>query len=514
MQIKRKVRSERHFFGVIMATWCSFFLCDSSWAQQTAPKKRPNVLMIVADDMNWDTPGCFGGAAPDITPNIDRLAIEGMRFRHAYANISICTPSRSVILTGLYPRNNGAEGFQRIRQGTPNLPSILNAAGYLCGIIGKPLRQQELFRWSTTYRWQGTGDENRWGRDPAVFKKFAKGFFAMANTSQQPFFLMTNSHDPHRPFGGGNSTRPLDERVSSSRIFKPEEVRLPAILPDLPGVRKEFADYCTSVRRLDDMVGAVLDELAAAKLVEDTIVIFLADHGMPFPGAKFNCYPDSLRTPLIIRWPETVKGGVVDETHMVSTVDFQPTILEAIGLSAAEASDGRTFLPILRGEKQENRDVVFGQFYHIHGGDALPMYSVLTRQSAYIFNPWSNGKRRFPRLSGGAFNAIQQASKKDSAMAARVKHLQYRSVEEFYNLTNDPGCLADLLDNPKSSQQLNKLSGLLRNWMVQVESPALDAFDKRKSKDALERFVQSYRVRARQEVEDLKPYEKANGYRF
>ena len=512
--MKRKGHRERNFFGVTIVTLCSFSLCDGSWAQQTAPKKRPNVLMIVADDMNWDTPGCFGGAAPDITPNIDRLATEGMRFRHAYVNISICTPSRSVILTGLYPRNNGAEGFQRIRPSTPNLPAILNAAGYLCGIIGKPLRQQELFRWSTTYRWQGTGDENRWGRDPAVFRKFAKNFFAMANTSQQPFFLMANSHDPHRPFGGGKATRPLDERAASSRIFKPEEVRLPPILPDLPGVRKEFADYCTSVRRLDDMVGAVLDELASAKRVEDTIVIFLADHGMPFPGAKFNCYPDSLRTPLIIRWPKTVKDGGVDETHMVSTVDLQPTILDAIGSSPTEVSDGRSFLPILRGEKQANRDVVFGQFYHIHGGDALPTYSVFTRHSAYVFNPWSNGKRRFPRLSGGAFNAMQQAAKKDSAMAARVKHLQYRSVEEFYNLSNDPSCLADLLDNPKSNQKLNNLRGLLREWMVQVESPALNAFDKRKSKEALERFVQSYRERARKEVEALKPYEKANGYRF
>ena len=104
--------------------------------------------MLVADDMNWDTPGCFGGAAPDITPNLDRLAAEGIRFRQAYVNISICTPSRSVILTGLYPHDNGAEGFQRIRPGTPTLPSILNQAGYLCGIVGKPLRQQELFRWS------------------------------------------------------------------------------------------------------------------------------------------------------------------------------------------------------------------------------------------------------------------------------------------------------------------------------------------------------------------------------
>ena len=99
-------------------------------------------------------------------------------------------------------------------------------------------------------------------------------------------------------------------------------------------------------------------------------------------------------------------------------------------------------------------------------------------------------------------------------MAARVKHLQYRSVEEFYNLNNDPSCLADILDTPKSNQKLNNLRGLLREWMAQVESPALNAFDKRKSKEALERFVQSYRERARKEVEELKPYEKANGYRF
>ena len=99
-------------------------------------------------------------------------------------------------------------------------------------------------------------------------------------------------------------------------------------------------------------------------------------------------------------------------------------------------------------------------------------------------------------------------------MAARVKHLQYRSVEEFYNLNNDPGCLADILENPKSNQQLNHLRGLLREWMVQVESPALDAFDKRERKEVLERFVQSYRERATKEVQALKPYEKANGYRF
>ena len=120
----------------ILAVLCSLqAIATPAWAQQIAPKKRPNILMLVADDMNWDTPGCFGGAAPGITPHIDLLAGQGMRFQHAYVNVSICTPSRSVMLTGLYAQNNGAEGFQRIKPGTPNLPSLLNQAGYLCGII-------------------------------------------------------------------------------------------------------------------------------------------------------------------------------------------------------------------------------------------------------------------------------------------------------------------------------------------------------------------------------------------
>ena len=117
----------------------------------------------------------------------------------------------------------------------------------------------------------------------------------MSKTAGQPFFLMANSHDPHRPFAGGRATREHDERAPVSRTFVADEVNVPEFLPDLPAVRRELAEYCTSVRRLDDMVGVMLDELTKAQLAGDTIVIFLADHGMPFPGAKFNCYPDSVR---------------------------------------------------------------------------------------------------------------------------------------------------------------------------------------------------------------------------
>jgi len=469
--------------------------------------------------MNWDSPGCFGGAADGITPSIDKLASEGMRFWHAYVNVSICTPSRCVLLTGLHSQNNRAEGFQRIHPGTATLPALLNEAGFLCGTVGKPLSQEETFRWSVAYRWPGAGDEDRWGRDPDMYRIFSKTFFEMAKVSKQPFFLMASSHDPHHPFARGKATRKHEERADASRSFRPEDVRLPGLLPDLPEMRAEFARYCTSVRRLDDMVGAILDELEKAKLADDTIVVFLSDHGMDFPGAKFNCYVDSMRSPWIVRWPGQVAKGAIDRKHMISSVDFQATILEAVGLPVHRPTDGRSFLPLLRGEEQEGRDYVFTQFHHIHGADALPMRSVLARDAAYVFNPWSNGKRTFRRLGHQGFHAMVKRAKADEAMAARVRYLRFRAVEELFDLESDPNCLRNLLAAkaelaPSHQKRLAELRAKLREHMVAVNDPALEAFDRRDDPAACEAFVQSYRKHAAKIKEELRPYEKRKGYRF
>ena len=492
-------------------------------AQQVAPTQRPNVLLLVADDMNWDSPGCFGGAAPGITPNIDRPASEGMRFWHAHVNIAICTPSRSVMLTGLYPQHNGAEGFQRIRPDLATLPAILSEAGYLCGTVGKPLRQQELFHWSATYRWQGTGDEDRWGRDPAIYGRFAEAFFRMAKASQQPFFLMASSHDPHAPFAGSDHEQQLlgsrhYECAESSRLFRADEVKVPGFLPDLPQVRRALATYCSSVRRLDDMVGMVLRALDDAELAQNTIVIFLSDHGMPFPFAKMNCYVDSTRSPWIIRWPGQIKRGSVDRTHMISAVDLQPTILEALGLPPSRPADGRSFLPLLKGARQEQREFVFTQFNHIHGERPRPMRSVMTTRSIYIFNPWSNGQRQFYDRD----LSFESAARSDAQLARRVRHYKYRTVEEFYDLEADPHCLNNLLaDGPSAAQtaeqyddQIALLRSKLREWMLRVKDPAVAAFDQRDSPDAMEQFMSDYTQRAMKEVEALKPYEEATGYIF
>lgn len=513
------------FFSVrfVVCTIGVFGMCITALAQQRSPIKRPNIVMIVADDMNWDTPGCFGGAAPDITPNIDRLASEGIRFEHAYVNIAVCTPSRSVMLTGLYSQNNGAEGFQRVHPGTPTLPAILSEEGYLCGTIGKPLRQQDVFHWSVNYRWQGAGDENRWGRDPEVYRRFAKSFFQMAKVSKQPFFLMASSHDPHRPYGSEKTDAPHFERMKSSRTYKPSEVKVPGFLPDISDVRKEMAGYCTSARRLDDMVGEILSELAKTKNADDTIVVFLSDHGMSAPFAKSNCYVESTRTPLIIRWPKQIQKQHIDLGHMISVVDLLPTLLEAVGLPLPEKLDGRSFFPLMKGEKQSGRDAIFAQFHHIHGRNPYPMRSIITKDHAYLFNAWSDGERtyRAESMAGLTYRAMKKEVEKNPGLAKRVYHLEHRTVEEFYDLRKDPFCLENLLPYKDQgaafklgNEALEMLRQKLRTWMVEYNDFALEALDQRGSPKALEQFMKDYIERSGKEVESMKPYEEAKRYRF
>jgi len=490
-------------------------------AVYAAQVDRLNFLIITADDMNWDTPGCYGGAAPDITPNIDRLAAEGMRFMHAHVTIAVCTPSRSVWLTGLYPHRCGVEGFQRIKPGVPTLPAVLGEAGYFCATIGKPLGQQETFQWSLEYEYKRRGFQHVVGRRPAAFEAFAEEVFKRAAERGQPFFLMANSHDPHRPFHGSDEARrrfghPGYEVPDPSRLYVPGEVTIPSFLPDLPDIRREVAWYCNSVRRCDDTVGALLRALRRAGHEDDTVVMFLSDNGMSFPMAKTNCYLNSTRTPWIVRWPGVTTPGSVDKTHFVSGIDLMPTVLELAGVAPPREMDGVSFVPLLRGRSQPGRDKVFTQFYHIHGRHPYPMFCVQDKRFGYIFNPWSNGKRVYTAepLDGLTFAAMKKAARGDTEIAARVKMIEYRTVEEFYDLGRDPGAWHNLIGDPRYTERIDAFRNVLLRWMRKTGAPGIEAFEHRDDPEALERFMRDYSARAAREIEQLKVYEERTGYRF
>ncbi len=456
---------------------------------------RPNVMLITADDMNRDSVGVYGCPVAGITPNLDKLASEGMRFEYAHMNSAVCQPCRSTLMTGLYTHRCGGEGFYHLRKpDVPILPALLRKEGYLVGLLGKVEDSTPYadFRWDMVHDHMELGN----GRNPAVYYAYTKGFIQRALKDERPFFLMVNSHDPHRPFYGNDGKEWYKTlkppAVVPSRVYKPEEVNVPGFLPDLPEVRLEMSEYYSSVRRCDDTVGEVLKVLRETGIMNDTLVIFFSDNGMAFPFAKTNCYPYSTRTPWIIRWPGKVKAGLVDRAHLISGIDLMPTILDTAGISSPPKLDGFSFLPLLRGETQQGREMVFTQFHQTFTKRNYPMRSVQTKRFAYIFNPWSDGKRIFENeaQSGRTMEAMKRASQKDKDIAARVDLFLKRVREEFYDLQNDPDALHNLIDNPLYAEHVNSLRGELEKWMQRTQDPALEAFRKRTSREALDAFMQ------------------------
>ena len=213
----------------------------------TANAQQPNILLITADDLNYDSLGCYGNKLPGVTPNLDRLASEGVRFQHAYVTIAICQPCRASIMTGRYPHRSGAMGFDAIDDDVPTLPETLRANGYYTAVIGKavhtiPSRHKRAF--DETYDMQDLGN----GRSPERYRETTAAAIAKAGSDGKPFFLNVNLHDPHRPFA--NSAQ--EQRGKKPKIwegvplvdepYSPDEVPLPGFLPHLPEVPLQMSE--------------------------------------------------------------------------------------------------------------------------------------------------------------------------------------------------------------------------------------------------------------------------------
>ena len=447
--------------------------------------ERPSLLLITADDMGRDAVGAFGCPVPGTTPALDRLAAEGIRFERAHVTIAICQPSRSALMTGRYPHRSGGEGFFHLRlPGVPTLPDLLRKGGYRVGILGKVGHSTPYgdFAWDMAHDQPELGA----GRNPALYARYAKGFVEAARKEGRPFFLMANSHDPHRPFFGNDTAawyQPGRNPVAArpSRVFSPGEVVVPGFLPDLPDVRQEIAEYYASVRRCDDTVGAILQALREAGADGDTLVTFLSDNGMSFPFAKTNCYLHSTRTPWVVRWPGRVAPGAVDRDHFVSGIDWMPTALEAAGLPLPEGMDGASFLPLLRGEPQPGRDRVYTQLHQTSARVHYPMRCVQTRRFGYIYSAWADGRTVFKNESqaGRTMKAMEAAAGSDAAVAARVELFLKRVPEELYDLEKDPDALKNLAGDPAHRETLEAMRRDLEAWMERTGDPALAAFRKR-----------------------------------
>jgi N-sulfoglucosamine sulfohydrolase len=417
--------------------------------------------------------GCYGN--PTIrTPNIDAFASRATLFTHAFATVASCSPSRAVVLTGLFTHTNGQYGLahdvhhaQTFRS-VHSVPKRLKEAGYRTGMIGKlHVLPADVYPFDVHVGGREVGG----GKDVDGMAD-AVGRF-IAEDRQKPFFLWVGFTDPHRAGKGFGNEGKLD--VPSER-YDLADVTVPPFLPDLPEVKRDIADYYQAVTRLDRGVGLVLDALDKAGLTDTTLVVFLSDNGMPFPGAKTTLYDAGVHLPLIVSSPQqTARGKPCDA--MASWVDLAPTILDWAGVNA-NRMPGRSLLPLLNGEQQPDRDVVFGSHVQHEVTMYYPMRSIRTRTHKYILNlahglefPTAGDLYRSPTWQTALTRRDNKLGGRD--LAAYVR----RPREELYDLEKDPDELKNVASEPAYATVLPDFRARLKHWQGTTGDPWLVKYE-------------------------------------
>jgi N-sulfoglucosamine sulfohydrolase len=486
--------------AMLLLAWLGVFSTSASAVS------RPNLLLITVDDISADSVGIFGSIVPEITPHIDQLAREGLRFERAHVQVANCMPSRNVMWSGRYPQSNKIEGFYQVPEpGYPTLADLAKKAGYFTAIRHK-LKDSTPY---IPYDWDLVLDKSPNGSNLDMKSAESYGFstaqgIRSAKLARKPFCLLINVADAHFPFFSlDRAGKQIKDEFVPSRIYRADEISVPGFLIDDPVVRQELALYYSSVRRADDAVGQILKALEESGEADNTLVMFLSDHGMPFPFAKTQLYHQSTRTPLVIRWPGVVKAGAVDSRHMVSAVDILPTLLDGIGAELPMGIEGRTFLPLLKGEPQNNRDLVFKAYNENSKGLRNPMRAVESQRFLYIFNPWSTGNRTMFSATNDTrtHKRMTELGKVNAQVAARLDLLEHRVLEEFYDVQSDPDCLVNLIANPTYQNEINLYRKSLEGWLRDMQDPMLAAFVAREKPEALEAYMREQEFAAQQRKE-------------
>ena len=399
--------------------------------------QRPNVLLIVSED-NGPELGCYGDPYAR-TPVLDRLADEGVRFERAYVPYSVCSPSRASFLTGLYPHQNGQIGLATHKYAMyrhfPSIPSYLKTVGYRTGLIGKlHVNPEEAFPfefWKIRSANFGKGQ-----RDMRKYAAAAAEFFELAG--DQPFFLSINYPDAHFPL------HRQDHGLPNQPLTGKDVQPLPWMGADSARLREFTADYYNCLARLDSGVEMLLEELKKAGKADNTIIIYIGDHGAQFSRGKCGVYEASLHIPMIAHWPEHIKPGAV-RTELVSTVDILPTFLEAAGVDVPSHLPGHSLLPMMQGERASGHDVIFG----VTTGSAPSIHEIQfsIRDDRYrlVYSPYHGRENRFARRylehPDGHFRAGTDPAEIDAGgkqlQAAYDDYLRPPQYE-LYDLKKDP----------------------------------------------------------------------------
>jgi N-sulfoglucosamine sulfohydrolase len=441
---------------------------------------KPNILIIIADDLTWHDVRCFGGPTDALTPHLDALAAEGMRLTRFYSPSPVCSPTRQSLLTGLFPVRSGAyPNHAIVRSGTRSLPFHLQALGYRTGCFGKthfgpdasyPFDAMGGFL-TRKERKKANGKEEGALEDEELDLGALKSFMADAASRKQPFCAYVAPHEPHSPWTVGDRS-PYDAT----------KLTLAPYLVDTPLMRKDLVNYYAEVNHLDGTVGTVLAMLERAGAAGNTLVLFFSEQGSSVPHAKWTLYDPGIRVAAIARWPGRIVPGSTNPALM-QYVDVLPTILAAAGgdplaidagcpdADGRTGLDGRSFLDALEGRSTTLRDAVFAEHTTcgiIKGSDAYASRSVSDGRWKLIINLEPEEVFRNAISDGALLRSWRAKGKEGDAFAAeQAARYSRRPARELYDLQEDPWELTNIAERPENAMRMSALQGRLDAWMHQ-----------------------------------------------
>ncbi len=413
-----------------------------------ADNNHPNILWITVEDMSPDL-GCYGNPLVG-TPNIDRLASEGLRYTNAFTVYGVCAPNRNCLITGMYPNSIGGghmRTFNPVGGGYMCVPpadvrcysEYLRAAGYFCTNHTKTDYQFDcpITAWD-----RGRGD---W-RDPA-------------RKPGQPFFSIINLTITHE----SQIRMPVDKKA----VHDPEKITVAPYYPDTPVVLNDYARLYDNISEMDRQVGEILKRLEDDGYADNTIVWFYSDHGHGLPRMKRWCYDDSLHVPLIVRHTGVLRpGSVTDE--LVSIVDFAPTLLSQAGIEIPKHMQGHAF----QGEQRaEPRKYIYGARDRMD--EALDMIrAVRDERYKYIKNfmpekPYAQHIAYMDEMpTMQEWRRLNQQRKLEGPQ--KLFFAPTKPYEELYDTENDPHEINNLANSPEHVEKLAELRAALAEWMDDI----------------------------------------------
>jgi N-sulfoglucosamine sulfohydrolase len=414
----------------------------------------PNILWISAEDLSPRL-GAYGDPVAR-TPNLDRLAAQGVRYTRAFTTAGVCAPSRSAIITGMYQNGIGTHHMRTSQEG-PGLPTPYEAVPppYVKAFT-EHLRDAGYFAtnsWKTDYQfgnpftvWDESSREAHW-RSP----RRAEG---------QPFFAVFNLNGTHE---SQSWVRPGDTIRTD-----PASVDVPPYYPDTPDVRRQIAKHYDNIARIDAQVGEILDQLEADGLADNTIVFFWGDHGDGLPRAKRWTYDAGLLAPLIVRWPGAVRPGTADD-RLISFIDLAPTVLSLAGVPVPVHMDGRAFLGPRAAPPRE----------YVHAArDRIDLVYDMVRATRdarfkYIRNyyPETPYVQLVPyRNQSGIMQDLLRLHAEGALTGAPALWLaDSRPPEELYDVEADPHEVHNLAGDPELAEVLDRMRRATDRWMEDID---------------------------------------------